>query len=336
MSLLPELPPVSAHTARRLGFVGRVVLVVIPVTLAAFAWGAPTHFARWSRSQPQGSVPTSFAEWADKLAENWGGEPRAVAAGHPPADGGRLFAQHCAQCHGPQGEGNGVAQLTTKARYFGAEPFKFTTTTGTRIPTDADLVATLKRGILGSSMPSFAQLRDDELAAVVAHVRVLTRQGAYAQLTRKAQKDFDDGGDEIDAVKLTAKADAHVRVGTPLSLPAGFKPTSPESVAAGKLVFAASCASCHGPNGRGDGPQTTDPKFVNDNGTKAIPRNLTAGVYKGGGDKASLYARLMIGIPGTPMPAGTTLTPGQLDDLLNYVLSMPGTPASSAVASGVK
>ena len=136
--------------------------------------------------------------------------------------------------------------------------------------------------------------------------------------------------------KITAKADAHVRVGTPLTVPESFKPTSPESVAAGKLVFAASCASCHGPTGRGDGPQTTDIKFVNDNGTKAVPRNLTAGVYKGGGEKASLYARLMIGIPGTPMPAGTTLTPGQIDDLLNYVLSMPATPVSSAVTSGAK
>ena len=328
-------PPMSP--AQKLGLIKRVVLVVVPVTLAAFAWGAPTHFARWSRSQPDGTVPTSFAEWGNKMAANWTGtDARSVAAGHPPADGGRLFAQHCAQCHGPQGEGNGVAQLTTKARYFGADPFKFTSTTGTRIPTDADLVATLKRGILGSSMPSFSQLRDDELSALVAHVRLLTRQGAYAHLTRKAQKDYDDGGDEVDAVKLTAKADAHVRVGTPLPLPAGFKPTTAESVAAGKRVFTTSCASCHGPDGRGDGPKTTDPKFVNDDGTKAIPRNLTAGIYKGGGDKANLYARLMIGIPGTPMPAGTTLTAEQLDDLLNYVLSIPHTPVSNAVASGAK
>ena len=336
MTPAPGSPP-PMSPAQKLGLVKRVVLVVIPVTLAAFAWGAPTHFARWSRSQPEGSVPTTFAGFFDKLAENWGGESAPVAAaGHPPADGGRLFAQHCAQCHGPQGEGNGVAQLTTKARYFGAEPYKFTTTTGTRIPTDGDLVATLKRGILGSSMPSFAQLRDDELIALVAHVRVLTRQGAYAQLTRKALKEVEEGGDDVDPVKITAKADAHVRVGTPLAVPAGFKATSAESVSAGKLVFAASCASCHGPNGRGDGPQTTDPKFVNDNGTKAIPRNLTAGVYKGGGEKENLYARLMIGIPGTPMPAGTTLTPQQLDDLLNYVLSLPGTPVNSVVASGAK
>jgi mono/diheme cytochrome c family protein len=303
-------PPETA-SVRKLGFVKRVVLVVVPATLAAFAWGTPTQF---------------FPELRDGL----NGTVAQVV--HPPADGVRLFAQHCASCHGPQGEGDGIAHLTTKARYFGAEPFKFTSTTGTRIPTDADLVATLKRGIVGSSMPSFAQLRADELDALVGHVRVLTRQGLYAQLTRKAVKEFEDGGDEVDPVKVTVKADAQVHVGTPLSVPAAFKPTSPQSVAAGKVVFTGSCASCHGPAGRGDGPQTVDPKFVNDNGTKAVPRNLTAGVYKGGGEKANLYARLMIGIPGTPMPAGTTLTPEQLDDLLNYVLSM--SPASTTVASG--
>ena len=315
MTPAPEALPESAPTLRKLGLVKRVVLVVVPTTLAAFAWATPAHF---------------FPEVRQLLT-------RTVAkVEQPPADGARLFAQHCALCHGPQGEGNGVAELTTKARYFGAEPYKFTSTTGTRIPTDADLVATLKRGIAGSSMPSFAQLRDDELDALVGHVRLLTRQGVYAHLTRKAQKDFNDGGDDIDPVQLTARADAQVHVGTPLPLPPAFRPTSPASVAAGKIVFTTSCASCHGPTGRGDGPQTTDPKFVNDNGTKAIPRNLTAGVYKGGGEKANLYARLMIGIPGTPMPAGTTLTAEQLDDLLNYVLSLPGTPVSNAVASGAK
>ncbi len=311
----PDPTPESVHTARTLGLVKRVVMVVVPVTLAAFAWATPAHFFPEVRQLLSGTV---------------------AKVEHPPADGARLFAQHCALCHGPQGEGNGVAELTTKARYFGAEPYKFTSTTGTRIPTDADLVATLKRGIAGSSMPSFAQLRDDELDALVGHVRLLTRQGLYAQLTRKALKDFDDGGDDVDPVKLTAKADAQVHVGTSLPMPAAFKPTSPQSVAAGKVVFTTSCASCHGPEGRGDGPQTTDPKFVNDNGTKAVPRNLTAGVYKGGGEKANLYARLMIGIPGTPMPAGTTLTPEQLDNLLNYVLSIPATPPSNPVASGAK
>ena len=314
MTPAPGSPP-PMSPAQKLGLVKRVVLVVVPVTLAAFAWATPVHF---------------FPEVRQLLQR-----PVAVVS-HPPADGARLFAQNCALCHGPQGEGNGVAELTTKARYFGAEPYKFTSTTGTRIPSDADLVATLKRGIAGSSMPSFANLRDDELDALVGHVRVLTRQGLYAQLTRKAQKDFDDGGDEVDPAKITVRADAMVHVGVPLPVPASFKPTSQESVAAGRKVFLGSCASCHGPDGRGDGPQAIDPKFVNDNGTKAVPRNLTAGVYKGGGEKANLYARLMIGIPGTPMPSGTTLTPEQIDDLLNYVLSMPHAPQSNAVASRVK
>ena len=292
----PAAPP--PHS---LGRLTRAGLVLVPAGLAALAWGGPARY---------------FPQVRQSLG------PEVAAADHPPADGAKLFAQNCAYCHGPHGEGDGVAALTTKARYFGAEPYKFTTTVGTRIPTDADLIGTLKRGIPGSSMPSFANLSDDQLHALVAHVRVLTRRGLFEQLRKKAQKDYDDGGDEVDLAKVATQAETKARVGDPLPLPAHFPQPTPQSVAAGKAVFQTSCASCHGPGGRGDGPQTADPKFVNDNGTKAVPRNLTAGVFKGGGDPPSLYARLIIGIPGTPMPAASTLKPEEVEHLIHYVRAL--------------
>lgn len=53
-----------------------------------------------------------------------------------------------------------------------------------------------------------------------------------------------------------------------------------------------------------------------------MPRNLSRGVYKGGGEKHELYRRIMLGIPGTPMPASTTLTEPEVLDLINYVQSL--------------
>jgi mono/diheme cytochrome c family protein len=289
----------EASAMNRLGLFKKLGLLLIPMVLVSLAWGGPTRF---------------FPAIQETL-----NPPRAPEAPLPP-DGAKLFLANCAYCHGEKGDGNGIASLSIKARYFGAEPYKFGTTTGTRIPTDDNLLAVLKRGIAGSSMPSFAHLRDDELQALISHLRVLTRRGMYDQFVRKAEKEMNDGGDEPDPVKLSAKVKDLCKIGTPFPTPKTYSNSSPESLARGKKVFMASCASCHGPEGLGNGPQVKDLK--NDNGTPAVPRNLVGGVFKGGGEKPSLYARIMLGIPGTPMPAGTTLKPEEVDDLLNYVLSL--------------
>lgn len=60
------------------------------------------------------------------------------------------------------------------------------------------------------------------------------------------------------------------------------------------------------------------------------PRNLQDGVFRGGGDPASLYRRISQGIAGTPMPAvevvaednGKGLTEDQMWDLVRYIQSL--------------
>ena len=299
--LAARVAPESPSELARLSRLKRVGLVALPLALVGLLWGGASSY---------------FSEIRAQL------NPEVAARGHAPADGAALFAAHCANCHGPSGRGDGHAALTTPARYYGAEPFKFTDTAGTRIPTDAQLLALLKRGIAGSSMPSFAELRADELDALVRHVRALTRRGKYEALVKKAWKDYDDGADEPNFVKIHHKADAECAVGTPLPPPQGLRPASAQSLAAGRVVYERVCQSCHGPTGLGDGPQVAQLK--NANGTPARPRNLTGGVFKGGGDKVDLYRRVTLGIPGTPMPATPTLKPQEMSDLINYVRSLSG------------
>jgi mono/diheme cytochrome c family protein len=237
---------------------------------------------------------------------------------HP--DGARLFALHCANCHGPNGDGKGVAALAIPARYFGFEKYKFANTTNA-IPSDDDLHGLLLRGIPGSAMPDFQQLTQAQRDALVAHVRQLTWRGTYERLLQKAKKDYEDGGDDVNPSKIAKAADAACAVGPALAIPE-IRPR-PESLAKGQEIFNKVCAACHGPGGLGDGPQTKDPKFVNENGSPATPRNLTSGLYKGGSDDKHLYARLFLGIPGTPMPAsGTAYKPEEIADLVVFVRNL--------------
>jgi mono/diheme cytochrome c family protein len=290
---------------------GTVALFALPVLLGAGVYAAAV--AAWVKNPVE--VPDT-APYYDA------GRVRAALGGEP--DGPRLYAQHCAFCHGANGDGKGLAVISPKARHFGFEKFKFTDTGPDRTPTDDALLATLRRGIPGSAMPSFAHLPEPELRAILGHVRYLTRGGVFARLLKKVA----DDGDDPDFADLSKKADAAAAVGEPLKLPAGFPPATPESVANGRRVFlsqAAACSTCHGPGGKGDGPQAKDLKNE-DKVTPNPPRDLTSGVFKGGSDPASLYRRIKLGIPGTPMPAAPpAVTDKDVIDLIHFVRSLSRT-----------
>ena len=303
----PAADPTPAPERHGLHWTGRSSLAVAPLAFAALAWGGGAY------------VHTRMtADTGTKLVE-------LPAVAYTPS-GPRLYAEHCARCHGPQGDGNGLAHLDPPARYFGFEEFKFATTTN-KIPTDDDLLAVLRRGIPGSSMPSFANLPESDLRAVVDHVRRLTRAGRYERLYRKAKKEFDDGeGDAPNPAALHAKAYEQTVPGPPLARPKDIGPSDAQSLANGRAVYERVCLSCHGPKGYGDGPQVATMK--DDLGRPIRPRNLTFGVYKGGHEVEHLHARIMLGIPGTPMPAsGTTLPAADVEDLIHYIRSLAPQPA---------
>ena len=122
----------------------------------------------------------------------------------------------------------------------------------------------------------------------------------------------------------------------------------------GKALFhgqIANCVGCHGPGGGGEVPTLDYDDWTRHYTTQiglnpqdrdavrpmraagaprprlAAPRDLTDGVFRGGGDPETLYRRLTQGIAGTPMPGikvidhpdGTGLTPRDVADLVWYV-----------------
>src|SRR5688572_25141528 len=92
------------------------------------------------------------------------------------ATGKTVYQQHCAACHGVNGDGNGPASvwLFPKPRNFSAGLFKIQSTPPGSPPTDEDLFQTVTRGMPGSSMPSFTYLSEQDRKEVVQYVKQLT------------------------------------------------------------------------------------------------------------------------------------------------------------------
>jgi mono/diheme cytochrome c family protein len=85
------------------------------------------------------------------------------------------------------------------------------------------------------------------------------------------------------------------------------------NAAKGKAIYDKSCATCHGAQGKGNGPASAimDPK----------PADFTSETIKKKSDEQLLKA-IESGVPGTPMaPWKGSLTAQQIQDVLAYVRS---------------
>ncbi len=113
----------------------------------------------------------------------------------------------------------------------------------------------------------------------------------------------------------------------PVEAPAGqqapqmdkLRVATPELVEQGKQVYANNCVTCHGPEGKGDGPAAAafNPK----------PRDFTAGVWTEGGTPAQVFHTVSNGIPGTSMPGFGSLSVVDRWRVVHYIRSLsPNTP----------
>jgi mono/diheme cytochrome c family protein len=229
-----------------------------------------------------------------------------------------LFVNYCAACHGEKGDGNGPAArfLDPKPRDFSDAKFRIVTTMN-QIPCDADLKRVVSNGMPGSAMFPFGHLDDAEVTALVGEIRRLIRQG-FEERLRKAAAESGDAVDENDIVELVKTG---TLPGDPVSIPDQLPEMTAESAKRGAELFrntTAACVACHGEKGKGDGVQ----EQRNDNGMPTRPRDLTRGIFKGGRDPRQLYARIVRGLPGSPMPGNEFLKPAEIGDLVNHILSL--------------
>lgn len=223
-----------------------------------------------------------FGETGGMTAEQWRGK--------------EFFDRYCSGCHGERGNGKGPAApfLDPKPRDFTRGTFKFRSTPSNSLPTDADLVRSIREGVHGTAMPAWKTLPDVEVKAIVAYLKTFSKRFSR----------------EKPAPTLAFP-------GAPLDL------DTPARVARGRLVWEElKCAFCHGDGGKGDGPSAS--KLVDSEGNPILPFDFTRKEPKGGSTPEDLYRTFMTGLAGTPMPdfAETTRDDPQRWDLVAYVRSL--------------
>jgi cytochrome c oxidase cbb3-type subunit I/II len=200
------------------------------------------------------------------------------------AAGKIVFERRCIACHGAKGDGNGWAATflyRQRPRNFTLGEFKFRLTKGP-LPSDADLLRTITRGVRGTAMPAWFELPLDDRLAVMQYVKY-----------------------ELTADKSDPDKPAFYFVDEPPGPPlaVGTPPVAtPEMVAHGGAIWLqAKCWECHGKTGHGDGQKA--PGLKDDWGFPIRPANLARGQFKSGPGVADIYRTISTGLTGTPMPS---------------------------------
>jgi mono/diheme cytochrome c family protein len=257
-----------------------------------------------------------------------------------------LYRQQCLHCHGTNGDGKGstAPYLSPAPRDYQRGAFKWTALNDKARPRRADLYRVIENGVNGTAMLSFKRFSPTQIEGLVDYVRMLSIRGETERLLAGSY-DADEGF-KIEAVQeeyLSVwekwdKSDASV-----IAYDGEVPASTPEVIERGRVLFndatGANCVSCHGVKGHGDGasamevdPETGKPVLKKDDwGNELSPRDLTAGIYRGGDRPIDLYRRLYAGINGSYMPAHSTIkdpqgnrkvTDEDLWALVHYVRSL--------------
>lgn len=232
--------------------------------------------------------------------------------------GAQMFARRCQPCHGTNGDGNGTVAKYLKPlpRDYSKGLFKFTSTPYGSRPRRSDLIRTLRRGITGTSMPSFADLAPDDLEGVVDYVIFLSQRGELEhELAFIADQEESLNADLVDAAMkkvVDGWKEAQPKLVMPLTPMPEF---TPESIAKGRELFISqACNKCHGLDGRGGsfgGIEVGKDVW----GHQAAAADLTSGMFRGGGRPIDIYRRIYSGISGTPMPGFAAVFAKSPDDI---------------------
>lgn len=124
----------------RASWIGATLLVMAGLAMAQAPWGGRVSEADRQKTNPYGQ------------------QPDAVAAG------ARLFADHCAKCHGPDALGRGKRPSLRSAEVQRAA--------------DGEIFWLLRNGALRQGMPSWSSLPEPSRWQIIAYVKSLGESSA--------------------------------------------------------------------------------------------------------------------------------------------------------------
>jgi len=231
----------------------------------------------------------------------------------------RLYLQHCAACHGTQGDGTGIAARHVFPRPLNlrGEPVRLVSTRN-GIPTPTDIRTAIRDGVPGTSMVPLETLTEADLDLLVELVLQLRREGIRQQYVAQVVAD----GEEPDEEDVNEVVALRTTPGEVVAAPVLGAPDQ-QSLARGKRLYVdQACQSCHGETGVGD---QLMPLF-DTAGRPAFPRDLVHDAFKGGNEPGAIYLRILLGMPGTPHPANVSMTADELADVSYYCHSLGQAP----------
>jgi len=158
--------------------------ILRPFTLASFFSGVilvslsaclPASFQGPEKLISSNKKFTAFNGQEPKEGDNLG-IPRLIPA-HTLNIGHEVYVNYCMQCHGLSGEGNGPAAqgMNPPPRNFTQGIFKFVSGKSGDLPSDADLIKTIRYGLRGTHMLPW-DISQERLEAVVQYIKTFAPQ----------------------------------------------------------------------------------------------------------------------------------------------------------------
>jgi DMSO reductase family type II enzyme heme b subunit len=211
--------------------------------------------------------------------------------------GKALYDKKCSQCHGETGDGKGVGAHVFRPlpRDFTLGVYKFRSTASGELPTHADLMRSIRRGMAYTGMPGWPNFSDEEVDALATYIETFS-------------EDFADTSEHPTAMEI----------------PTAPK-FNPENVDAGRKLFEANkCFDCHGQKGFGDGESA--PTLTDDWGAPIRPADFSKPwTFRSGSEREDIYRTISTGLNGTPMPSfANDISPEDRWELVDYVQSISG------------
>jgi len=249
---------------------------------------------------------------------------------------GRLeYQRYCVGCHGLRGDGQGpsAASMNPAPRDFTIGRFKFAGVLSGALPSDEDLLRTLRQGLRGTHMPGYGAISDEAATALVQYLKTFSPRWL------------------------------HERPGKPVPLrpdpwPRGEGPQG-GARARGEVVYhaIAQCWTCHPsyvaretvrawieeearrrgvehPTRPFRSEMTRSHAVLSEYG-KLLPPDFVGDTLRASHDDSEIYRTVAAGIGGTPMPAWIAeLSPRDLWAVVHYVrdlIRIKGTPDGEAL-----
>lgn len=212
--------------------------------------------------------------------------------------GKQAYLAYCAMCHGDRGAGDGPL-ATELAKLGGSAPIN--------IADASHLNALGKAGLM----------------------RVIERGGAHTGRSNLMPA----WGEKLEPATVDSLAEflfqlSAMNPGVPAATIEKYLAAPPGSSADGRRWFVYYCSGCHGPEGKGDGPNADRLRRAQN----VRPRDLTDTKFLAERTDQDLYTTIALGGghagKSTMMPAWTySLSAAQIKDLVSYVRSISNTPS---------